>query len=119
MAIVKLSQLTILATALACAQAIPDLETLLKEVRANQHKMDEIRENYTFHRTTTEEDLDEKGAAVKTTTTEREVFFVNGRGIGRLVKKNGVPLNPQEEKKEDARVKSIVETAGEAEGPWG
>lgn len=111
MATVKLSQLTILATALACAQAIPDLETLLKEVQANQHKMDEIRENYTFHRTTTEEDLDEKGAVVKTTTTEREVFFVNGRGIGRLVKKNGVPLNPQEEKKEDARVKSIVEMA--------
>jgi hypothetical protein len=107
----KLSRLTVLATALACAQAIPDLETLLKDVQANQHKMDEIRENYTFHRIITEEDLDEKGAVVKTTTTEREVFFVNGRGIGRLVKKNGVPLNPQEEKKEDARVKNIVETA--------
>lgn len=96
---------------LACAQAIPDLETLLKQVQANQHKMDDIRENYTFHRLITEEDLDEKGAVVKTTTTEREFFFVNGRGIGRLVKKNGVALNPQEEKKEDARVKSVVEIA--------
>jgi hypothetical protein len=101
----------LLFASLACAQAIPDLETLLKEVQANQHKMDEIRENYTFHRAMTEEDLDDKGAVVKTTTTEREFFFVNGRGIGRLVKKNGVPLNPQEEKKEDARVKNIVETA--------
>jgi len=100
-----------LAIPFACAQAIPDIETLLKDVRANQHKMDEIREDYTFHRTMTEEDLDEKGAVVKTTTTEREFFFVNGRGIGRLVKKNGVPLNPQEEKKEDARVRGVVEIA--------
>jgi hypothetical protein len=54
--------LTVLATALACAQPIPNLESLLKEVQANQHRMDEIRENYTFHRTITEEDLGEKGA---------------------------------------------------------
>jgi len=95
----------------ACAQTIPDLETLLKEVQANQHKMDEIRENYTFHRIRTEEDLDEKGAVIKTISFEREFFFVNGRGIGRLVKKNGVELNPQEEKNEQARVKKVVEMA--------
>lgn len=96
------------------AQAIPDIETLLRDVQANQHKMEDIRENYTFHRTITEEDLDEKGAVIKTTVTEREFFFVNGRGIGRLVKKNGVPLSPQEEKKEEARVKNIVEIAMKA-----
>jgi len=101
----------LLFASLCFAQAIPDIETLLRDVQANQHKMDDIRENYTFHRTITEEDLDEKGAVVKTTVTEREFFFVNGRGIGRLVKKNGVPLTPQEDKKEDARVKGVVETA--------
>jgi hypothetical protein len=106
--------LGIVVASLCFAQTIPNIETLLRDVEANQHKMDDIRENYTFHRTITEEDLDEKGAAVKTTVTEREFFFVNGRGIGRLVKKNGVPLNPQEEKKEDARVKNVVETAMKA-----
>jgi hypothetical protein len=95
----------------ACAQAIPDLETLLKEVQANQHKMDDIRENYTFHRLITTDELDEKGAIVKTTSTEREVFFVNGRQIGRLVKKNGRPLNAQEEKNEQTRVTSVVKMA--------
>lgn len=111
MAIVKAF---LLWASLASAQAIPNIETLLRDVEANQHKMDDIRENYTFHRTITEEDLDEKGAVVKTTVTEREFFFVNGRGIGRLVKKNGVPLSPQEDKKEDARVKNVVETAMKA-----
>lgn len=97
--------------AFACAQAIPDLETLLRDVQANQHKMEEIRDNYTFHRTIIEEDLDDKGSVVKTTTTEREFFFVNGRGIGRLVKQNGVALSAREQKQEDARVKNIVEIA--------
>jgi hypothetical protein len=93
------------------APAIPDLETLLKKVQANQHKMDDVRENYTFHRIRTEEDLDDKGAVVKTTSQEREVFFVNGRQIARLVKKDGKPLNAQEEKNEQARVTNVIKMA--------
>jgi hypothetical protein len=97
---------------LACAQApFPDPATLLKEIQANQHKMDEIRENYTFQRIVTEDELDEKGAIAKTTTQEREVFFVNGHRIARLVKKNGVELKGTEEKNEQARVKKLVETS--------
>ena len=92
-------------------QSLPDPETLLRDIRANQTKMDAIRENYTFRRIRIEEDLDDKGKVVKTTTMEREVFFVHGRQIGRLVKKDGIPLNASEEKSEQARVKKIVETA--------
>jgi hypothetical protein len=97
---------------MACAQApFPDPATLLKESQDNQRKMDEIRENYTFHRIVTQDDLDDKGAVVKTTTMEREVFFVNGHRIGRLVKKNGVELNGTEEKNEQARVRKLIETS--------
>ncbi len=104
-------RLLLLAT-IAFAQApFPDPATLLKESQANQRKMDAIRENYTFHRITTEDDLDDKGAVVKTTTQEREIFFVNGHRIGRLVKKNGVELKGNEEKSEQARVKKLVETS--------
>ena len=101
----------------AGAQAIPDLDTLLKEMQANQHKMDNIRENYTFHRIRTEEDLDEKGAVIKTTSQEREIFFVNGFSIGRLVKKDGVELKGAEEKNEQARVKKMIEMRLKSEGP--
>ncbi len=97
---------------LALAQApIPNVETLLREAQANQHKMDDVRENYTFHRLRTEEELDDKGAVVKTESDEREVFFVNGRQIGRLVKKDGRPLNEREENSEQARVTNIVKLA--------
>jgi hypothetical protein len=98
-----------LLASIALAQApFPDPATLLKESQGNQRKMDQIRENYTFHRITTE-DLDDKGAVVKTTTQEREIFFVNGHRIARLVKKNGVKLTASEEKNEQARVKKLVE----------
>ncbi len=96
---------------LASAQAIPDIETLLREAQANQHKMDDIRENYTFHRITVTEDIDDQGVVLKKTSTEREVFFVNGRQIGRLVSRNGVALKEAEEKTEQARVTNVVKMA--------
>jgi hypothetical protein len=104
--------------ACACAAAqtaserpIPDPSALLQDVKANQHKMDEIRENYTFHMIRRTDDLDKNGAVVKTTSFEREVFFVNGRRIARLVKRDGKELSPPEDQTEQARVRKVVETA--------
>src|ERR1700691_2672754 len=98
------------------ARPIPDPGALLEEAKANQHKMDEIRENYTFHMIRRTDDLDKNGAVVKTTSFEREVFFVNGRRIARLVKKDGKELTPSEDQAEQARVRKVVETAIKA-GP--
>jgi hypothetical protein len=97
---------------LAYSQApFPDPATLLQEIQANQRKMDELRENYTFERIVTEDELDQKGAIVNTTTQERAVFFVNGHRIARLVKKNGVELKGAEENNEQARVRKLVEAS--------
>jgi len=93
------------------ARPIPDPGALLEEAKANQHKLDEIRENYTFHMIRRTDDLDKNGAVVKTTSFEREVFFVNGRRIARLVKRDGKKLAPSEDKAEQARVRKVVETA--------
>lgn len=99
------------------APLVPDPQILLKEIQANQHKMDDVRENYTFHRIRTEEDLDEKGAVIETTTQEREVFFVNGRQIARLVKKDGVELCGSQERNEQTRVRKLIETATKSGSP--
>jgi hypothetical protein len=93
----------------AGAQQMPDLPTLLKDVAAHQRQLDQIRENYTYHRIRQVDDLDKNGAITKTETIEREVFFVNGRQIGRVVKKNGVPISPGEEKAEQERIRKLVE----------
>jgi hypothetical protein len=91
------------------ARPIPDPGSLLEEAKTNQHRMDKIRENYTFHVIRRTDELDKNGAVVKTTTIEREVFFVNGRQIGRVVKKNGVPISASEEKAEQKRIRELVE----------
>lgn len=94
---------------LLCAdQPVPDAAALMKEVQAHQQKMDEVRENYTFHRIRQVDELDGKGAVKKTTTVEREVFYVNGRQIARLVKRDGTPLTGEEDKKERDRVRKLT-----------
>ena len=91
------------------AQQMPDLPTLLKDVAAHQRQLDEIRENYTYHRIRQVDDLDKNGAVTKTEIIEREVFFVNGRQIGRVVKRNGVPISAAEEKAERERIQELAE----------
>lgn len=109
----------VIASWLACAQlpvaeapvnepSVPDAAALMKQVQANQKKMDEVGENYTFHRIQRVEELDGKGTVKKTTSTEREVFFVNGRQIGRLVKRDEISLSEAEDKKEQDRVRKLT-----------
>jgi hypothetical protein len=104
----RIAAAALLAASAAVAQ-LPDVAALLKEVRTHQQQMDEIRENYTFHQIVKTDELDAKGAVKKTSSEEREVFFVNGYRIGRLVKKDNAALGPAEEKKEQDRVRKIVE----------
>jgi hypothetical protein len=94
---------------------LPDPAALMQEVKAHQKRMDEVRENYTFHRTIQVDELDGKGIVKKTTLQEREIFFVNGHQISRLVKKDGKPLSADEEKKEQERTrKHTVEASNQA-----
>ena len=91
------------------APLIPDATALMKEVEQHQLKMDEIRENYTYHRIRRTEELDGKSEVKKVITQEREIFFVNGHQVGRLVKKDGNPLTDSEEKSEQERVRKLGE----------
>lgn len=113
--------ISILLVLAACLRAqLPEPAALLEEVKTNQHKLDQIRENYTFHMIRRLDALDKNGAIVTTSTIEREVFFVNGHRIARLVKKDGKELSPSEDKAEQTRVKKLVETAvkgGRGGGP--
>ena len=105
--------LTFLLASLLLAQSasapIPDTTALLKEVQAQQRKMDAVRENYTFHRIRQVDDVDQNATVIKTQTQEREIFFVNGHQIGRLMKRNGVALTAAEDKSEQARVGKLIE----------
>ncbi len=87
---------------------VPDPAALMKEVRAHQQKMDEVRENYTYHRIRRIEDLDGSGEVKKTTLEEHEIFYVNGHQIGCLVKREGKPLSAEEAVKEGERTRKLT-----------
>ena len=92
-------------------QPLPDVPTLMKEVETHQHKLDEVRENYTFHETVVTNELDKNGRIKKNSSDENNVFFVNGHRIDRKVKKNGKELDADEQKKEQKRIEKEVEKA--------
>lgn len=93
------------------AKPLPEIHQLMKEVHEHQKQLDKVRENYTYTSSHTTEDIDAKGHVTKTESREVEIFFVNGHGIGRLVKKDGKPLDEGEQKKETERVTKAVEKA--------
>ena len=92
------------------AQApMPEPATLVKEIEAHQRRMDELRENYTFHEITLTDELDPNGAVKGMNSEERDVFFVNGFRIAQLTKKNGKELSEADRKSEQDRIHKLIE----------
>lgn len=87
---------------------MPEPATLVKEIEAHQRRMDELRENYTFREITVTDQLDPDGAVKSSDSEERDVFFVNGYRVARLVKKNGKELTEGDRKSEQDRIKKLV-----------
>jgi len=63
-----------------------------------------------YRGTETEEvrELGKKGEVKKSILKEYEVFYLGGRGVRRQVKKDGRPLSPGDQKKEDDRVEKRI-----------
>jgi hypothetical protein len=95
--------------------ALPEIRQLMREVHDHQKAMEKVRENYTYSSFETTQDLDSNGQVKKTETHESEVFYVNGKSIARLVKKDGKPLSDDEQQKETERVTKLVEKAEKPE----
>jgi hypothetical protein len=90
---------------------IPDAATLLREVVAHQKQMDSVRENYTYREVTVTRMLDKHGKTIKTTSETSNIFFVNTHEVDRLIAKNGKPLTPGEERKEQDSVNKTIALA--------
>jgi len=83
------------------AAPLPEIRQLMREVQEHQKQLEKVRENYTFTSLETTQDIDGSGQVKKTETEEYEEFYVNGHPIGRLVKKDGKPLDDHDRQKEN------------------
>jgi len=100
-----------IASAQTTQAPLPDVATLMKQVEEHQHKLDQVRENYTYHEVVVTHELDKNGNIKKNESEENNVFFVNGHEIQRKIKKNGKELSADEQKKEQEHVEKDVEKA--------
>jgi hypothetical protein len=101
----------VLAQSPASNAPLPDVPTLLAQVRAHQQAMDAIQENYTFHETDVTQMLKKDGSVKETDSETYEVFYVNTHEVRQLIEKNGKPLDADQQKKEQDRVMKDVTRA--------
>jgi hypothetical protein len=95
----------------AASPPLPEIHQLMREVHEHQKALEKVRENYTYCSSQTTQEIDANGQVKKTETYEYEEFFVNGHLIGRMVKKDGNPLDDHDGQKETERVTKLVEKA--------
>jgi len=101
----------LLAPVVAGAQAIPDVPTLMNQVREHQRQLESAQENYTFHERDVIDRLNKDGSVKKTETEEYEIFYVNTHEVRRQIKKDGKDLDADRQRKEQERVAKYVEKA--------
>lgn len=80
---------------------LPDIPSLLAEIRANTEKLNAVLENYGFTETRIERDIDKNGNFVEKDSETRSLSFYKGFRISRLIEKNGKPLSTNDQEKED------------------
>ena len=93
------------------AQSLPPVPALIRQVEANQLKLDKTRESYTYRELQVMHELDKHGAIKKEESREYNVFYVNGHPIQRLMRRDGNALSPGEEAKETAHITGKVQLA--------
>ncbi len=87
-----------------------DVPAVLREVATNQDALDERISEYTFTRTETEREIDDKGVVKKEKTEVNEIYPVAGGGrVLKLISENGVPLTAERQAKEAQRVVEEVQ----------
>ncbi len=97
---------------------LPDLDTLLKELRKTLHSDRVLLSQYTYVEKSTENSLDKKGQVTKSEVEVREVYPSLDEDLSyeRLISKNGKPVDPKElEKKDREQQKKVLDRMSKQE----
>ncbi|MFT3743887.1 MAG: hypothetical protein QM785_06280 [Pyrinomonadaceae bacterium] len=89
-------------------EPLPDIPTLLSEIRANADKIDAILENYSYTETRIDRDMNSNGEFVVKGSEKRAFTFYKGYRITRDLEKNGKPLSASDQEKEDKQAEKQV-----------
>ncbi|MGA8027941.1 MAG: hypothetical protein WB992_12435, partial [Bryobacteraceae bacterium] len=88
---------------------LPDLKVLFKELDDNQKAIDKIKEDYAGTRVEDETEYGSNGSTKKHTVTESTFFYLDGKEISTVTKRDGKPLTDAEAKKEAEKTQKRLE----------
>jgi hypothetical protein len=91
------------------AAETPDIAQLLREVEANQEKLDEQVANYAFTEKRTERKINDKGEVKEEKVTVYEIYPLPGGGaFYKIISENGVPISAERAAKQDKKIAEDV-----------
>jgi hypothetical protein len=106
------SVLAALAVAAGCAAAPPlaDANGYVRRLVGIQRHSEEQLSRYSYDVSESREDLDAQGRVLRRRTRSYEVHYVKGRPVRRLVARDGRPLPPAEQQRQDERARELAES---------
>lgn len=89
-------------------EPLPDISALLREVEANEEKVENILDGYAYTQKIIRRDLSKDGILQETGSETNQLSFYKGYRIRRLIEKNGKALDEKEQRSEDREVEKRV-----------
>jgi len=90
-------------------EPLPDIPTLLKELQANEDRVEDILDTYSFEQKIIRREIGKDGVLRETESETNQLSFYKGYRITRMIEKNGRPLTEREQASEDREVQKRVE----------
>lgn len=91
-------------------EPLPDLTKLLSDLQANQDRIEQLLETYSYTRDVTSREADKSGKLLDTKSETQQMSFYKGYRIERTIAKNGKPLSASDQAAEDKAVAKRVES---------
>ncbi|MCU1290605.1 MAG: hypothetical protein JWN60_2834 [Acidobacteria bacterium] len=89
-------------------QPLPEIRSLLRELQANEDKVENILDTYSYIQKITRRNLGKDGILRETGSETNQLSFYKGERIRRLIEKNNQPLSEKEQENEDKEVQKRV-----------
>jgi hypothetical protein len=90
-------------------EPLPDMPTLLTEVRANADNVEDLLDTYSYTQKQVNREVGKDGVLRETGSETIQLSFYKGNRIQRQIEKNGKPLSEKEQRKVDEDVQNRVE----------
>lgn len=90
-------------------EPLPDIAALLKDLQANEDKVEELLENYSYTQKISQRELSKSGVLQEKDSETVQLSFYKGYRIRRTIEKNGKALSEKDQQNEDKKVEDRVE----------